>query len=79
MHAAFPLDEHPLETSLSLSPTLPYQVVVVFLYNMIAGSFINQYEAIVKNPTSFITIIGEAIPQTASFFITYILTAGKDV
>ena len=53
-----------------------FMVISVFIYNMVAGSLINQYEAILKDPASFITILGLAVPQTATFFITYILVAG---
>ncbi|GAX72896.1 hypothetical protein CEUSTIGMA_g351.t1 [Chlamydomonas eustigma] len=53
-----------------------FQVVVVFLFNMVAGTFIYQYNTIINDPSTVITALGIAIPQTASFFITYILTSG---
>jgi hypothetical protein len=52
------------------------QVVVVFFFNMVAGTFIYQYNTIINDPRTVITALGTAIPQTSTFFITYILTSG---
>eukprot|EP00798_Chlamydomonas_sp_ICE-L_P003028 gene3028-13052_t len=52
------------------------QVISVFLYNMIAGSFLSQWREIIEDPAAFLNIIAAAVPQTASFFITYLLVAG---
>lgn len=41
-----------------------------------AGSIINQLGAILQDPASFITILGLAVPQTATFFMSYILVGG---
>ena len=57
-------------------PYLCGQVVVVFFWNMLAGSFIDQWQYIINNPASLINTLGISIPQTATFFITYIVVAG---
>jgi hypothetical protein len=43
--------------------------VVVFFFNMVAGTFLTQWQAIINNVTQLISILGSAIPQTATFFI----------
>ena len=63
--------------SLAFLPVCSLQVVVVFFYDMISGSFINQFSEIVNKPTSIISILGSSVPQTATFFVCYILTAGE--
>lgn len=56
-----------------------FQVVVVFIFNMISGSIINQIDYFIHNLDQILSIVrtlGVSIPQTATFFICYILTAG---
>lgn len=48
----------------------------MFIFNMLAGSIINQLNTIFADPTTIFTTLGIAIPQTATFFITYIVVAG---
>ena len=43
---------------------------------MLAGSFIDQWQYIINNPASLVNSLGISIPQTATFFITYIVVAG---
>ena len=49
------------------------QVLTVFFASFIAGSLLNQIETIIHNPTSLVTILGDAAPQVAVFFMTYLL------
>ena len=49
------------------------QVLTVFFASFIAGSLLNQIETIIHNPTSIVKILGDAAPQVAVFFMTYLL------
>jgi hypothetical protein len=49
------------------------QVVVMFLASFLAGSLANQLQAFIKDPASVLTVLGTGVPQTASFFLVYIL------
>ena len=49
------------------------QVLTVFFGSFIAGSLLNQIQSIVHNPTSLVHILGDAAPQVAVFFMTYLL------
>ena len=52
---------------------LRMQVLTVFFGSFIAGSLLNQLNAIIHNPTTLVDILGEAAPQVAVFFMTYLL------
>ena len=49
------------------------QVLTVFFGSFIAGSLLNQIQSIIHNPTSLVHILGDAAPQVAVFFMTYLL------
>ncbi|KAL0039508.1 hypothetical protein WJX77_000232 [Trebouxia sp. C0004] len=50
-----------------------FQVLTVFFGSFIAGSLLNQLNAIIHDPTTLVDILGEAAPQVAVFFMTYLL------
>ncbi|KAL3134038.1 hypothetical protein ABBQ32_008470 [Trebouxia sp. C0010 RCD-2024] len=50
-----------------------FQVLTVFFGSFIAGSFLNQLTAIIHDPSYLISILGDAAPQVAVFFMTYLL------
>jgi hypothetical protein len=50
-----------------------FQVITLFLGSFIAGTFANQMKQFISDPGSIITIFGTSAPQTAIFFMTYIL------
>jgi hypothetical protein len=52
------------------------QVLTIFFATFLAGSFFNQVQLFVSNPTSIVRILGSAAPQTASFFMSYLLLLG---
>lgn len=52
---------------------LMLQVLTVFFGSFIAGSFLNQLTAIIHDPSYLISILGDAAPQVAVFFMTYLL------
>jgi hypothetical protein len=49
-----------------------FQVITVFFGSFIVGSFFSQFNQWIDNPTSAVNLIGTAVPQTASFFLTYV-------
>lgn len=53
-----------------------FQVITVFLGSFIAGTFANQLDQFIDDPGSIVTIIGTSAPQTAFFFLTYLLIGG---
>lgn len=53
-----------------------FQVVTVFFGSFIAGTFANQIEQLVDDPASIVDVLGTAAPQTAIFFLTYLLLEG---
>ncbi|KAL4853137.1 CSC1-like protein [Chlorella vulgaris] len=50
-----------------------FQVITLFLGSFIAGTFANQMKQFIADPGSIITIFGTSAPQTAIFFMTYLL------
>lgn len=52
------------------------QVVTIFFGTFIAGSFLNQIQLFISAPKSILRILGAAAPQTASFFMSYVLLLG---
>lgn len=52
------------------------QVVTIFLATFVAGSFLNQVQLLISAPKSILRILGAAAPQTASFFMSYLLLLG---
>ena len=52
------------------------QVLTVWLGTFLVGSFFSQFHQWIDNPSSAVNLLGTAVPQTASFFLTYLaLTA----
>ena len=49
------------------------QVLTVFFGSFIAGSFLNQLTSIIHDPSYLVNILGDAAPQVAVFFMTYLL------
>ena len=47
------------------------QIIVVFFGTFIVGSFFSQFNQWIDDPSSAVNLLGTAIPQTASFFLTY--------
>ena len=56
--------------------SVPVQVLTIFFATFLAGSFFNQVQLFVNNPASIVRILGAAAPQTASFFMSYLLLLG---
>jgi hypothetical protein len=76
--SSFILMDHIVEVVIT-PPTLccsPVQVLTVFFTSLVAGSFLNQLQQLVANPTSIVRTLGAAAPQTAVFFMTYLLLLG---
>eukprot|EP00775_Hariotina_reticulata_P002150 gene2150-2468_t len=49
------------------------QLVVVFFGSFIVGSLLNQVATWLQQPEQALTILGTSVPQTANFFILYII------
>lgn len=56
-----------------------FQVVTVFFGSFIAGTVANQFKELINNPSSIVTLLGTAAPQTAIFFLTYVTLQGMFV
>lgn len=52
------------------------QFLTVFLTSLVAGTILSQLQQFVRNPSSIITSLGAAAPQTATFFMLYLLLTG---
>lgn len=50
-----------------------FQVITVVIGSIIAGTFFNQIKQFAEDPGSIVTILGTAAPQTAVFFMNYLL------
>ena len=48
----------------------------MFLTSLVAGTIVNQLQQFVQNPSSIISDLGAAAPQTATFFMLYLLLTG---
>ena len=48
------------------------QVLTVWLGTFLVGSFFSQFHQWLDNPSSAVNLLGTAVPQTASFFLTYL-------
>lgn len=55
-----------------LSRFFIFQVVTVFFGSFILGSAANQFQQLINDPGSIVTLLGTAAPQTAIFFLTYV-------
>ena len=52
------------------------QVLTVFFASFIAGSFLNQIQQFAAAPATILSVLGTAAPQTATFFMSYLLLLG---
>lgn len=50
-----------------------FQVFAVFIYSFVLGSALSQIDAIVKDPSTIVRLLGVAAPQQATFFMTFIM------
>ncbi|CAM6106765.1 unnamed protein product [Calypogeia fissa] len=55
---------------------LLFMLVNVFLGNVVAGTAAEQLRLFINSPTSISNVLGKAIAQRATFFITYIMVDG---
>lgn len=53
-----------------------FQVFTVFFGSFIAGTVANQFSELIHNPSSVVTLLGSAAPQTSIFFLTYVTLQG---
>lgn len=49
------------------------QVITTFLGSLLVGSFLNQITEFLNNPGGVVNTLGSSAPQTATFFMTFIL------
>lgn len=77
-HFSLPFSEPKLPSVwVELSHPAPrVQFLTVFLTSLIAGTILSQLQQFVRNPSSIITSVGAAAPQTATFFMLYLLLTG---
>lgn len=68
--------QHPCPLLLldKLNPVaLLLQVITTFLGSLLVGSFLNQITEFLDNPGGVVNTLGSSAPQTATFFMTFIL------
>ncbi|GBF92769.1 hypothetical protein Rsub_05388 [Raphidocelis subcapitata] len=53
-----------------------FQVLATFGASFISGTLFSQIQQLVENPQQVLVILGTGVPQTAAFFILYILFVG---
>ncbi|KAJ3230033.1 hypothetical protein HDU78_008669 [Chytriomyces hyalinus] len=53
-----------------------FQLINVFAVNVIGSSILASFNAIKDNPSSILDILAKSIPQSANFFIQYLLVQG---
>jgi hypothetical protein len=56
-----------------LSRFYAFQVITVYFGSFIAGVFANQLEQFIDDPSSILTVLGVSAPQSAIFFMTFLL------
>ena len=49
------------------------QVITTFLGSLLVGSFLNQITQFLDDPKGIVNTLGTSAPQTATFFMSYIL------
>ena len=52
------------------------QAIVVYLGTFIAGTFANQIEQLIDDPSSIVTVLATSAPQVSIFFLAYITLRG---
>lgn len=50
-----------------------FQVITVFFGSFIAGTFANQFKVLINDPNDIVNLLGTAAPQTAIFFMSFLL------
>ncbi|KAJ3135383.1 hypothetical protein HK100_002784 [Physocladia obscura] len=53
-----------------------FQIVVVFVVNIIGSSILASLQNLEANPSSVMNILAESVPKSANFFIQYLLVLG---
>ena len=62
--------------AIETGPGARAQVITVFFASFIAGSFLNQIQQFASAPGTIVNVLGTAAPQSATFFMSYILLLG---
>ncbi|KAI8618518.1 hypothetical protein BC830DRAFT_1108413 [Chytriomyces sp. MP71] len=53
-----------------------FQVIDVFAVNVVGGSILTSFKQIADRPSSVLNILAQSIPQSANFFIQFLLVRG---